>query len=104
MGCDNHHAIKMHIYTTSLYQLVLPVVPYITVYIGNIKPAVVLLAVFFDDILIASTSDAMIAYVTMAFHKHKIKDMGVDEDFLIIRIRQCPGISPLTRSSIFGLC
>ena len=62
------------------------------IYQGTINGAVVLLAVFVDDILIASADIAVISQVKRSFgEKFKIKDMGPAEEFLNIRITQRPG-------------
>ena len=51
-----------------------------------------LLAVFVDDILIASANETVIDKVKTYFHKKfKIKDMGLADEFLNIRIAQRPG-------------
>jgi hypothetical protein len=49
-------------------------------------------AIFVDDILIASSSDAVIVKVKNSFkHKFTCSDMGLAKDFLSIRITQNPG-------------
>jgi hypothetical protein len=62
------------------------------IYQGTINGAVVILAVFVDDFLIASAGIAVISHVKRSFsEKFKIKDMSSAEEFLNIRITQRPG-------------
>ena len=63
-------------------------------YIGTVDSITVLLAVFVDDILIASANESVIVKVKSHFHKKfkfKIKYMGLADEFLNIRITQRPG-------------
>ena len=62
------------------------------VYTGTINSNPVLIALFVDDILIASAMSSVIAHVKSLFkQRFKVKDMGLAEEFLSIRIRQKPG-------------
>ena len=62
-------------------------------YIGVIESHTVLMAVFVDDILLASTCEDVTAHVKSLFHiQFCIKDMGPVSEFLNIRITQRPGI------------
>ena len=57
----------------------------------NINFSVMLLAVFVDNFLIVSANDTVIAHVKMLLNKkYGIKDKGVDDYFLSVRIRQRP--------------
>jgi hypothetical protein len=61
------------------------------VYIGNIISTTVLIAVFVDDILIASDNDAALTHVKGLFsRKFRITDTGLAQEFLNIRITQEP--------------
>lgn len=62
------------------------------IYIGIINTHTVLIAVFVDDILIAAENLDVINHVKSLFSKqYRIKDMGLAEEFLNIRITQRPG-------------
>jgi len=62
------------------------------VYMGVVDGHEMLIAVFVDDILIASSSSSAVATVVQAFEqKFPIKYMGLAEEFLGIRICQKPG-------------
>jgi hypothetical protein len=59
------------------------------VYIGTFLSSKVLIAVFVDDILIASDNDDAIIHVKNLFsRKFKVTDMGLAQEFLNIRITQ----------------
>jgi hypothetical protein len=59
------------------------------IYVGEINSVTVILAVFVDDILIAAANAEVLAEVKSSFSKKfKIKDMGLAEEFLNIRITQ----------------
>jgi hypothetical protein len=61
-------------------------------YMGTALGSTVLLAVFVDDILIASENVSAINQIKTAFrNRFQIKDMGLAEEFLNIRITQQPG-------------
>ena len=62
-------------------------------YIGVIEFHTVLMAVFVDDILLASTYEDVTVHVKSLFHaQFRIKDMGPASEFLNIRITQRPGV------------
>ena len=62
-------------------------------YIGNIESHTDLMAVFVDDILLASTCEDVTVHVKSLFHaQFFIKDMGPASEFLNIRITQRPGV------------
>ena len=62
-------------------------------YIGVVESHTVLMAVFVDDILLASTCEDVTVHVTSLFHSQfRIKDMGPASEFLNIRITQRPGV------------
>jgi hypothetical protein len=59
------------------------------VYIGTYLSSKVLIAVFVDDILIASNNDDALIHVKNLFsRKFKVTDMGLAQEFLNIRITQ----------------
>jgi hypothetical protein len=59
------------------------------IYKGDINSTTVLLAIFVDDILLASSSADVIIYVKYLFNRQfKIKDMGLAAEFLNICITQ----------------
>ena len=62
-------------------------------YIGVIESHTVLMAVFVDDILLASTCADVTVHVKSLFHaQFCIKDMGPASEFLNIRITQWSGV------------
>jgi len=62
------------------------------VYIADFFSSIVVIAVFVDDILIASDNNCALDHVKGLFsNKFKITDMGLAQEFLNIRITQEPG-------------
>ena len=62
-------------------------------YIGVIESHTVLMTVFVDDILLASTCEDVTVHVKSLFNaQFRIKDMGPASEFLNIRITQRPGV------------
>ena len=62
-------------------------------YIGVIESHTVLMAVFVDDVLLASTCEDVTVHVKSLFHaQFRIRDMGPASEFLNIRITQRPGV------------
>ncbi len=69
-------------------------------YIGVVNDIPVLIAIFVDDILVASSTVETIKHIVMLFRKkYIIKDMGVVDEFLNIRISQKdrPGVITMSQ-------
>ena len=61
------------------------------VYIRSNASGVVIIAVYVDDLIIAGNSIRLVESVKKEFHrKYKMKDMGVSEYVLGVRVDQIP--------------
>ena len=69
-------------------------------YIAVIDSYTVVMAVYMDDILLASPCDDVTAHVKSLFYaQFRIKDTGPATEFLNIRIAQRPGVIKIDKGS-----